>query len=508
VSDYSFDPLNPVTTTTYTVGEHTMNFTVYDSLGNAHNLIMTMTNISDTQIPLGPIDSISQPGATNAQPARYENNTWAWSVAVDPADTSVRLAPDNMTYNDSVDGNLVRAAHSGLIHFNTNGSLDYVTYVDANANENGATPDLALNPERAPMADDANALDLDIIDDLNRNTVIGFEGATVTAGDQALDVTYTPGTQFDNPFDETQASTPFQLSKLPIVLVYQTVSGVPPITPPNTNTAGTLVVDPVFNNPVTGLSPWGYPGSLAFNDMTINAAGGAPTMMYVQKFDIDWGGVSTITNADFDWLQQNNQDIAQQTALEAPIALDAGAGNPGDGEKDWAIGIGGAQPKVISMGNGDRNGLTADTAGSFQIIGGVNVYIPKFTAGLLSQDGFGQGTLTGVSVDQNGKIIGSFSNNQSNELAQVAIANFQNPGGLNKVGATTFGVSTNSGSPIVGTANSNGRGMVVGGVVEQSNVDLSQELTNMIVAQRGFEASARLITTSDRILDTLINLGR
>ncbi len=534
VSDYSFDGAGVYVPTvrTYTVGTKDINFTVYDSLGNSHSMTMTLTNLSDTQIPLAPPDAtdpaVLAAGATiQANPGvstRYENNTWSWSVSVDASDTSVAVAPDNMTYTDPVTGSLVRSSHSGLVHFNTDGSLDYVTYVDANTDSTGAAPDIAANPNRAALSTNAFGA-WDISADEDRNTIIGFEGATVAAGDVAADSTR-GGAAFDNPkteFQTTLAGNPlenFQLSKLPIVLVYQSMNTLPAVTPPAGTTAGSYI--DINNTPIgasTGAKTFSF-----FDDGSGSTGGAAdsmvvgnkPVALYVQKFDIDWGGVSTITAADFDWQNQNDSSIAQNLAAgglhseSAPDPLEAGGGIAfGDGDRDWSIGLGGPQPKVSRSAFGDRNGFTADASGSYQIINGVTYYIPNFsTVGLKSQDGFAQGILSGISVDQNGKIIGSFSNNQSNELAQVAVANFQNAGGLSKVGSTTFGESTNSGTAIIGTANTNGRGSVVGGVVEQSNVDLSQELTNMIVAQRGFEANARLITTSDRILDTLINLGR
>jgi len=85
---------------------------------------------------------------------------------------------------------------------------------------------------------------------------------------------------------------------------------------------------------------------------------------------------------------------------------------------------------------------------------------------------------------------------------------FANMQGLAQIGATDFGQTVNSGLPIIGTATQRGTGVVIGGALEQSNVDLSQELTNMIIAQRGFDANSRIITTSSDMLDTLVNLGR
>ncbi|TQR20926.1 flagellar hook-basal body complex protein [Psychrobacillus vulpis] len=91
---------------------------------------------------------------------------------------------------------------------------------------------------------------------------------------------------------------------------------------------------------------------------------------------------------------------------------------------------------------------------------------------------------------------------------QLVLAKFPNPGGLNKVGANYFKDTSNSGAPIIQTATSSGIGTVNSGFLEMSNVDLSEEFTDMIVAQRGFQANTRIITTSDQILEELVNLKR
>jgi flagellar hook protein FlgE len=165
-------------------------------------------------------------------------------------------------------------------------------------------------------------------------------------------------------------------------------------------------------------------------------------------------------------------------------------------------------PYVVSDNSGARDGLTQDATGEWRLINGVNTYVPNFTAYLKSQDGYAEGTLQSVSVDTTGMIVGGFSNGIQQDLAKLALASFENAGGLAKVGETHFTPTANSGNAVIGTALAGGRGSVVGGVLEQSNVDLTVELTNMIVAQRGFEVNARVITTSNNILDTLVNLGR
>jgi flagellar hook protein FlgE len=130
------------------------------------------------------------------------------------------------------------------------------------------------------------------------------------------------------------------------------------------------------------------------------------------------------------------------------------------------------------------------------------------TALALSQNGFEPGSLQNISVDTTGTIVGTFSNGQNLSLAQVAIATFSNPGGLSKVGNTMFKDSKNSGDPQPGTPGTAGRGVIKPESLEMSNVDLSQEFVDMIITQRGFQANSRIITTSDEMLQELVNLRR
>ncbi|CAM3751568.1 flagellar hook-basal body complex protein [Alkalicoccus chagannorensis] len=117
-------------------------------------------------------------------------------------------------------------------------------------------------------------------------------------------------------------------------------------------------------------------------------------------------------------------------------------------------------------------------------------------------------TLESFNVAPSGEINGVFSNGETYVLGVVAMANFPNPGGLNKTGGNTFEVSANSGAPQIGTSNTGGRGELVGSALEMSNVDLSEEFAEMIVSQRGFQANTRSITTADEILQELIQLKR
>jgi flagellar hook protein FlgE len=167
------------------------------------------------------------------------------------------------------------------------------------------------------------------------------------------------------------------------------------------------------------------------------------------------------------------------------------------------------------VGSAAFNGQGQLTSGTSFTVGGVAVDVSALTgfAGMstvafASQDGRAAGTLESFTMSPDGTLIGSFSNGDSDVVGRVALANFTNPGGLEKAGSSSYRGTANSGAATVGTAGSAGMGALTGGYLEMSNVDLSQEFTNLIVAQRGFQANARIITTSDEVLQELTNLKR
>lgn len=130
------------------------------------------------------------------------------------------------------------------------------------------------------------------------------------------------------------------------------------------------------------------------------------------------------------------------------------------------------------------------------------------TAAAVSQNGSPAGTLQSFSIADDGVVSGVFSNGKTQQIGQLALASFTNPGGLEKAGSSTFRTTPNSGIPQIGPAGVAGRGRLAAGSVEMSNVDLAAEFTNLIIAQRGFQANSRVITSSDEILQDLINLKR
>ncbi len=135
-------------------------------------------------------------------------------------------------------------------------------------------------------------------------------------------------------------------------------------------------------------------------------------------------------------------------------------------------------------------------------------YSTSSTTVFNSQDGYPAGLLTGVSVDQDGIITGTFSNGQIQELWAVGLADFTNPWGLRREGGNLFSETQDSGQGTTGRANTGRLGSISGNALETSNVDMASEMVDMILTQRGFQANSKTITTADSMLAEVIQLKR
>ncbi len=145
--------------------------------------------------------------------------------------------------------------------------------------------------------------------------------------------------------------------------------------------------------------------------------------------------------------------------------------------------------------------ITIDLSGMSQFGGANTVAAPD-------QNGYALGSLQSFQLGNDGTIMGVYSNGLRQPIGKLALASFNNPGGLEKAGSSSFRVGDNSGVANVGVAGVGGRGVLNSGALEMSNVDLAEEFTGLIVAQRGFQANSRVITTSDELLQDLVNLKR
>ena len=138
----------------------------------------------------------------------------------------------------------------------------------------------------------------------------------------------------------------------------------------------------------------------------------------------------------------------------------------------------------------------------------VTQFAEKSSTKAIAQNGYPMGYLESFKIDQAGVITGVYSNGTNRAIGQVALAGFTNPGGLEKAGENTYEVSNNSGDARIDAAGIAGKGKIIAGALEMSNVDLAEQFTDMIVTQRGFQANSRTITTSDQMIQELLTLKR
>ena len=124
----------------------------------------------------------------------------------------------------------------------------------------------------------------------------------------------------------------------------------------------------------------------------------------------------------------------------------------------------------------------------------------------MTQDGYAPGQLNSITVENNGIVMARYSNGQSKPAGQIEVANFRNPQGLQPLGDNAWGRTFTSGDPVLGTPGNGNLGVLQSGALEESNVDLTGELVNMITAQRTYQANAQTIKTEDQIMQTLVNM--
>ncbi len=159
--------------------------------------------------------------------------------------------------------------------------------------------------------------------------------------------------------------------------------------------------------------------------------------------------------------------------------------------------------------NGTLAGDKTLNLGSLEVdLSKVTGYAGLKTVSISEANGNAAGTLESYTLGSDGTLTGTFSNGKQQAIAQIVLGTVANPSGLQKTGGSGYTTTANSGNIEFGAPGDPGMGSIAGGMLEMSNVDLSQEFTNLIVAQRGFQANARIITTSDEVLQELANLKR
>jgi flagellar hook protein FlgE len=257
----------------------------------------------------------------------------------------------------------------------------------------------------------------------------------------------------------------------------------------------------VIGNNIANVNTFGFKkGRITFKDamyQTIgSASGGTANRGGINAKQVGLG--SEIASID----TIHTESSMQNTSRPLDLAITSGDG--------YFVVNNGGQDYFTRAGNFylDENGLLVNSDG-FRVQGinpntnaRGNITIPK----QITVGGTNYG-LQSISISQTGEIIAQYENGTVNTISNIALARFSNAEGLNKVGGNLYQSSPNSGVPQFGIGGGS-YGTVVSGKLEMSNVDLSEEFTEMIVAQRGFQANSRIITTSDEILQELVNLKR
>ncbi len=186
------------------------------------------------------------------------------------------------------------------------------------------------------------------------------------------------------------------------------------------------------------------------------------------------------------------------------------AGNAAAAEGDVAVRVAfdvlGATPG--EDGAPSRQEMTINLGRIGSVVNTITQFAERSSTKAFMQDGYPMGYLENFKIDQSGIITGVYSNGTNRLVGQVAMASFTNPGGLEKAGENTFVVSNNSGIANITPSGIAGKGKLIAGALEMSNVDLAEQFTDMIVTQRGFQASSKTIQTSDQMLQELLTLKR
>jgi flagellar hook protein FlgE len=182
----------------------------------------------------------------------------------------------------------------------------------------------------------------------------------------------------------------------------------------------------------------------------------------------------------------------QQGRLISNITSAALAFNPKDSVNP--------QPLTFNFGSG--------TAAGGNGLDGLTQYAATSAVSFVTQAGSSSGSLSSISIGQDGTITGGFTNGQTRTLGQLIIANFKAPDQLGRIGSTLYAEKPQSGPPTLGTPATADRGSVTAGTLEQSNVDISKEFIRMIAAQRNFEANSKTLTTADQLLSELMQIKR
>jgi flagellar hook protein FlgE len=257
-----------------------------------------------------------------------------------------------------------------------------------------------------------------------------------------------------------------------------------------------------------------------FSNLDVNAAAGTTFNTPVQIYDsVGAAHVMTVTytRTAAGWDYQITVDGGEVTGGTAgtPFVLTGGSLTfDGAGQLATITG-GGAAPTLTDVSyttpawttGAGASSLTWDIV-DLNGVASLTGYASPSATSSKSQNGAPAGMIDSISISADGSIIATFGAGQTVPVGQLSMASFNNPKGLVKLGSNRYGESQAAGIPNIGTAGTGGRGTLIGSALEQSNVDIAQEFTQMILAQRGYQANSKTITVSDELLMDTLNLKR
>lgn len=208
--------------------------------------------------------------------------------------------------------------------------------------------------------------------------------------------------------------------------------------------------------------------------------------------------------------QAGNLFIVEFDNLGRMLRVIDGEGNPSaeEGLISVSLGFDVADTTPGAEGEQVRQNLSLNLGQVGSVRNTITQFAESSSTKVFQQDGYGMGYLDNFKIDQSGVITAVYSNGSTRTIGQVALASFTNPNGLEKSGETNFLASNNSGMANIGPSGIAGKGKIIAGTLEMSNVDLAEQFTDMIVTQRGFQANSKTIQTSDQLLQELLTLKR
>ncbi len=246
-------------------------------------------------------------------------------------------------------------------------------------------------------------------------------------------------------------------------------------------------------------------GISALPTIDVNVSGSGET--YVTTTPIfDTQGTSHPITLTFEKLSPNTWDVTP-TMKAADGSVVDGISTISFNQNGSYSAITGTPTLTITFSNGSPQTVNLDL-GVSNAFNGLTQFSGNSSVATTNQDGYDAGFYLSSNVNQNGTIDALFTNGQTKNIGQLQMAAFSNPNGLSKQGNNLYAQTAASGTSVLSTALSGKFGAIVGGALEASNVDIAEEFTNLIISQRSFQANARTITTTDEILQELVNLVR